>query len=104
MQLLKFFWLRWLLASIGIPQQSATVLHCDTCNAIQIAHNDVFHECIKHIENDCHFFCHHLLSNICLLHSISTIEQLVDIFTKALSSSHFRQMITKLKLIATLPP
>ncbi|KAL4036993.1 hypothetical protein IC575_000574 [Cucumis melo] len=100
----ELLWLRWLLADMGVPQQGPTLLHCDNRSAIQIAHNDVFHERTKHIENDCHFIRHHLLSHTLLLQSISTIEQPVDIFTKALPSTRFNQIRTKLKLTATLPP
>ena len=45
---------------MSVPQQSTTILHCDNRSFIQIAHNDVFHERTKHIENDCHFIRHHL--------------------------------------------
>ena len=68
---------------MGAPQQGPTFLHCDNRSAIQIAHNNVFHERTKHIENDCHFVLHHLLSNILLLRFISTTKQPADIFTKA---------------------
>ncbi|KAL4029945.1 hypothetical protein IC575_008173 [Cucumis melo] len=100
----ELLWLRWLLADMGVPQQGPTLLHCDNRSAIQIAHNDVFHERTKHIENDCHFIRHHLLSHTLLLQSISTTEQPADIFTKALPSTRFNQIRTKLKLTATLPP
>lgn len=100
----KLLWLRWLLANMGVPQQSATKLHCDNHSDIQISHNDVFHERTKHIENDCHFVRHHLLSNTLLLQSVSTTEQLADIFTKTFSSNQFNQLLIKLKLVATLPP
>lgn len=42
-------WLRWLLKSTGISTPSPISLFCDNRTAIQIAHNDVFHERTKHI-------------------------------------------------------
>ncbi|KAL4018546.1 hypothetical protein IC575_022144 [Cucumis melo] len=100
----ELLWLRWLLVDMGVPQQGPTLLYCDNRSAIQIAHNDVFHERTKHIENDCHFIRHHLLSNTLLLQPVSTTEQPADIFTKALPSTRFNHLRTKLKLTATLPP
>ncbi|KAL0537149.1 hypothetical protein IC582_026119 [Cucumis melo] len=100
----ELLWLRWLLADMGVPQQGLTLLHCYNRSAIQIAHNDVFHESTKHIENDYHFIRHHLLSNTLLLQPLSTTEQPANIFTKALPSTRFNQLLTKLKLIDTLPP
>ncbi|TYK14661.1 Retrovirus-related Pol polyprotein from transposon TNT 1-94 [Cucumis melo var. makuwa] len=100
----ELLWLRGLLVDMGVPQQGPTLLHCDNRSAIQIAHNDVFHERTKHIENDCHFIRHHLLSHTLLLQFVSTTEQPADIFIKALPSTRFNQIRTKLKLTATLPP
>lgn len=74
---------------MGVPQQGLTHFHCDNRRAIQIAHNHGFHKRTKLIENDYHFVSHHLLSNTLLLRSISTTEQPVDIFIKALPSNHF---------------
>ncbi|PNX79877.1 hypothetical protein L195_g035867 [Trifolium pratense] len=51
----EILWLRWLLADLETSQSSPTNLYCDNRSAIQIAHNDVFHERTKHIEIDCHF-------------------------------------------------
>ncbi|KAL4010710.1 hypothetical protein IC575_027725 [Cucumis melo] len=99
----ELIWLRWLLTDMGAPQTSPTILHCDNHSAIQIAHNDVFHERTKHIENDCHFVRHHLQSNTLHLQPISTTDQPADIFTKALHSPRFTQLIHKLKVVSTLP-
>ena len=57
----ELIWLRWLLQDLGVDCFTATKLHCDNRSAIQIAHNDVFHERTKHIEIDCHFIRHYLL-------------------------------------------
>ncbi|KAL0543679.1 hypothetical protein IC582_018781 [Cucumis melo] len=99
----ELLWLRWLLTDMGGPQTSPTILHCDNRTAIQIACNDVFHEQTKHIENGCHFVCHHLHSNTLHLKSISTTDQPADIFTKALHSPRFTQLTHKLKVVSTLP-
>ena len=40
---------------------STTHLYCDNMSIIQIAHNNILHERIKHIEFDCHLVCYHLL-------------------------------------------
>uniref|UniRef100_A0A2N9HQ21 Integrase catalytic domain-containing protein n=1 Tax=Fagus sylvatica TaxID=28930 RepID=A0A2N9HQ21_FAGSY len=78
----ELLWLRWLLQDLGIDCSTAIPIHCDNQSAIQIAHNDVFHERTKHIEIDCHFVRHHLLQGTLQLRSVSSQDQLADIFTK----------------------
>ena len=68
----ELIWLRWLLHDLGVDCSIATKLHCDNRSAIQIAHNDVFHEHTKHIEIDCHFIRHHLLQGTLSLQSVSS--------------------------------
>ena len=58
----ELIWLRWLLQDLGVDCSTTTKLHCDNRSAIQIVHNDVFHERTKHIKIDCHFICHHFFS------------------------------------------
>ncbi|XP_020266030.1 uncharacterized protein LOC109841474 [Asparagus officinalis] len=99
----ELLWLRWLLEDMGVPQSSATILHCDNRSAIQIAHNDVFHERTKHIENDCHFVRQHLQHGTLQLLPISSIDQPADIFTKAHLPGRFCHLLNKLKLVSTNP-
>ena len=40
----ELIWLRWLLQDLGVDCSTVTKLHCDNRSAIQIVHNDVFHE------------------------------------------------------------
>ncbi|KAJ9557664.1 hypothetical protein OSB04_012278 [Centaurea solstitialis] len=88
----ELIWLRWLLSDMGAPQKSPTPLWCDNNSAIQIAHNDVFHERTKHIEIDCHFVRQHVVRNTIRLHPISTLDQPADIFTKAHLPGRFREL------------
>ncbi|KAJ9547800.1 hypothetical protein OSB04_020343 [Centaurea solstitialis] len=71
----ELIWLCWLLSDIGIPQQSPTLLWCDKTSAIQIAHNDVFHERTKHIKINCHFIRQHVVLKTIQLQPISIDDQ-----------------------------
>ena len=81
----ELLWLRWLLQDLGVSTSFGTLIYCENRSAIQIAHNDVFHERTKHIEIDCHLVWHHLLQGSLQLISVSSYDQLTDIFTKSLS-------------------
>ena len=100
----ELIWLRWLLQDLGVDCSTATKLHCDNRSAIQIAHNDVFHERTQHIEIDCHFIRHHLLQGTLTLQSISSQDQLADIFTKPLPLGTFRALTSKLRMVSLKPP
>ncbi|KAM7496336.1 hypothetical protein LguiA_020750 [Lonicera macranthoides] len=100
----EIVWLRWLLSDMGVPQHLPTVLRCDNQSAIQIAHNDVFHERTKHIEIDCQFIRQHVSSNTIRLIPISSIDQPADIFTKVHPTGRFQNLLSKLKLTSHLPP
>ena len=100
----ELLWLRWLLIDMGAPQTTSTLIHCDNCSAIHIAHNDVFHECTKHIEIDCHFIRHHLQQSALQLLSISFEDQLADVFTKSHLSGRLCDLVSKLKMTSLPPP
>ncbi|GFZ21517.1 hypothetical protein Acr_29g0006790 [Actinidia rufa] len=92
----ELLWLRWLIQYLGIDSPSVD-LHCDNHSAIQIAHNDVFHERTKHIEIDCHFIRHHLQQGVLHLVPVCSIDQPADLFTKTHPTSRFRDLLSKLK-------
>ena len=99
----ELLWLRWLLQDLGIDCSTAVPIHCDNRSAIQITHNDVFHERTKHIEINCHFVRHHLLQGTLQFRSVSSQDQLADIFTKPMPPGRFRDLISKLKLASVHP-
>ncbi|XP_068497934.1 uncharacterized protein [Phaseolus vulgaris] len=47
-------WLSDLLQDLHIHSIQLAILYCDNQSTIQIASNQVFHECTKHIDIDCH--------------------------------------------------
>ncbi|KAM7513703.1 hypothetical protein LguiA_003286 [Lonicera macranthoides] len=100
----ELIWLRRLLDELGAPQDSATTLYCDNRSAIQISHNDVFHERTKHIEIDCHFIRQHIRNLYIRLMPVSSDDQPADLFTKAHQPSRFQALISKLQLVSHLPP
>uniref|UniRef100_A0A2N9GXG9 Integrase catalytic domain-containing protein n=1 Tax=Fagus sylvatica TaxID=28930 RepID=A0A2N9GXG9_FAGSY len=78
----ELLWLRWLLADMGAPQTTSTPIHCDNRSAIHIAHNDS---------------ALHLLS-------VSSEDQLADVFTKSHPPGRLRDLVSKLKMASSSPP
>ncbi|XP_028097981.1 uncharacterized protein LOC114297713 [Camellia sinensis] len=99
----ELLWLRWLLKDMGVLHPTATTLHCDNRSAIQIAHNDVFHDCTKHIEIDCHFIRQHVNSGIIQLQFVSSAAQVADLFTKTHLPGRFHELLSKLQLVSLKP-
>lgn len=85
-----------LLTELTISDYAPIAIFCDSQSAIHIAYNPVFHERIKHKEVDCHFIRNKLQEGIISLHHVSTINQLVDIFTKSLTGIKHSAILDKL--------
>ena len=82
---------------------STTPLYCDNQSVIHIVHNDVFYEWTKHIEIDYHFIRYHLIHGALKLFSVSSKDQLTDIFTKSLPKGRTRDLVANLKLVLHPP-
>jgi len=96
----ELLWLRWLFKDLGVSTSFATPLYCDNQSAIHITHNDIFHEQTKHIEINCHFIRYHLVHGALKLFSVSSKDQLADIFTKSHPKGCFRTLVDNLKLVS----
>lgn len=97
-------WIKKLLVAFGVDHPSLMRLHCDSKSAIYIAANPVFHEPTKHIESDCHVVRDAVLAKLITTEHISTKEQPADILTKALPSTTFSYLLSKLAIQDLSPP
>ena len=88
----KLVWLKQLLQDFDVQVSKLTLLFCDNQAAINIASNPTFHERTKHIEIDCHFVRDKVANGLIKLMPVSSQHQLVDIFTKPLSSTLLFQL------------
>ncbi|GAA0166064.1 hypothetical protein LIER_21311 [Lithospermum erythrorhizon] len=92
-------WLKGLLACFGVDHAESMELFCDNQSTLHLAHNPLFHERTKHIEIDCHFLHDAVLEGITRMTHVSTTNQLVDIFTKALGRHQFEFLLCKLGIL-----
>ena len=95
--------LLWLLKNLGVSTSSTTPLYCDNQSAIHITQNDVFYERTKYIEIDCHFIRYHLVQSALKLFSVSSKNQLADIFNKSHPKGRLHNLIDNLKLVSHPP-
>jgi hypothetical protein len=81
------------------------VIYCDNVNSILLANNPVYHARTKHIEVHYHFIREKVLTKEIDFIHVSTEDQVVDIFTKALSTDKlrkFRKMLGVLEVDLSL--
>ncbi|KAL0382473.1 UNVERIFIED_CONTAM: Retrovirus-related Pol polyprotein from transposon RE2 [Sesamum calycinum] len=99
----ELLWISYLLCDFGVPILSQIPFYCDNKAAIHITENLVFHERIKHLDIDCHLVREHFKRGFILPSHISSPQQLVDLFTKALPVVPFARLLFKLGLLSYAP-
>jgi len=96
---LEFRWLRDLLCDMSVSVVTSVPMHCDNKSVIIIASKPVFHDRTKHIEIHCHIIRQEYEKR----HDHSSLyvpsrTQLAYLFTKAQTSTQFRQILFKLSI------
>ncbi|KAJ8763354.1 hypothetical protein K2173_002237 [Erythroxylum novogranatense] len=90
-------WLTFLLQELRVPS-SVPVLYCDNLSSLYLSVNPVLHARSKHIELDYHFVRERVAQGLLITKYVPSAQQLADIFTKSVSKSAIRSVITKLCL------
>jgi hypothetical protein len=80
----EVLWLPKLFSDLGQSVDAPVVIYCDNINSILLVNNPVYHARKKHIEVHYHFIREKIIAKEIDLIHVSTKDQIVDIFTKAL--------------------
>ena len=89
-------WIKHLLEELRIPYTKPIVIHCDNKSAINLAHDPVDHDRMKHVNIDRFYIQEHLEQGVLKTEHVSSEEQCADIFTKGLSTKTMQYLIFKL--------
>jgi hypothetical protein len=84
-------WLQKLFSDLGQSMDAPVVIYCDNISSTLLANNPVYHARTKHIEVHYHFNREKVLAKEIDLIHVSTEDQVVDIFTKALGTDKLRK-------------
>lgn len=94
----ELLWLSYVLDDLKVKISYPIQLYCDNQTSIHILENPVLYERTKHINIDFYFIRTHCADGSIQLVHISSSNQVVDIFTKAVGASTFYHMVFKLNL------
>ena len=92
----KLCWIRMILKDFGVFFSVPPMLWSDNVSTLALASNSIFHARTKHIEVDYDYIGEKVLGKVMKVNFISTLDQLANIFTKALSSPRFLDLANKL--------
>lgn len=81
---------------MGLQLRFRLVIWCDNQGAAILAANLVYHARTKNIEIDMHFVFDKVLQKELDIRFVPSIDQVVDLFTKLLSTTQFLKLKAKL--------
>ncbi|KAI5060280.1 hypothetical protein GOP47_0024700 [Adiantum capillus-veneris] len=97
--MVEYVWLRRLTADLDVGQDTANTIYTDSQSALAVARNPIFHARTKHIEVHYHYVRERLSAGEISLAYVPTQENVVDLFTKALSSEKLEAFCKALGLL-----
>lgn len=91
-------WMVYLLQEFQIQQLLLIALHCDNKATQHITANPIFYERTLHLEIDWHIVRNQLSKGFISLVYVASKNHLADLFTKSISSTCLRLLLSKMKL------
>ena len=91
-------WIRTLLSELHLPLLNVPTVYCDNQSTVLLTSNPILHQRTKHFELDLHFVREKVTQGLVVVHHIPSEEQTADVLTKAVSSSRFPYLRTKLRV------
>lgn len=93
--------LHMLFRELLLPLTTPPTLWCDNLGALLLASNPVYHAHTKYIEVGYHFTREKVVHKDLTTRYISTVDQIADVFTKALTTPRFLLLCDKLHVCST---
>ena len=93
-------WIQGLLEDLQISIPLPITPYCDNTSIEHLAQNPMFHEKAKHLKRDMHYIHEQVATGFIQTAHVSSANQLADILTKSLTSSHHQALSAKLGLIS----
>ncbi|KAL4565709.1 hypothetical protein LXL04_029812 [Taraxacum kok-saghyz] len=94
----ELIWIQQLLTDLHAPLIHSPHILCDNIGAIFMTKNPVIRTRSKHIALDFHFIREQVESNDLSISSVSSVDQLADIFTKSLHKERLMFLRNKLQI------
>jgi hypothetical protein len=88
----QFLWMKQTLEDLQIKYNNHININCDNTSAIRISKNLVMHSKTKHILIKFHFIRYQVTHKLIKIIHVDTKEHIVDIFTKPLPMSTFKNL------------
>ena len=96
----ELVWINGLLENLKVSIQLPITMYCDHASAEHLAQNPKFHEKTKHLNRDMHYVREQVEEGFISTAHVKSVDQLADLLTKSLASTHHHSLCSKLGLVS----
>ena len=95
----KITWLTALLSELRLTLPRTPAVWCDNLSIVLLSANPILHARTKHIELDLYFVREKVIQKLIDVRHVPSSDQIADLFTKAIPSSRFSLLRSKLRVL-----